>query len=109
MARAVQLGRQNREGLSEWCTRIVYGMVLGKSSPHQFDNAEKEILHGIKIHEQRGSRLGSSAGYFRLGELYANAGRREEALQNLKKAAGMFREMGMDYWLAKAQEALARL
>jgi ribosomal protein L40E len=28
---------------------------------------------------------------------------------NLKKAETMFREMGMDYWLAKAQQALARL
>ena len=29
--------------------------------------------------------------------------------QNLKKAEGMFRYMGMDYWLGKAQETLARL
>ncbi len=33
----------------------------------------------------------------------------EEALQNLQKAETMFQEMGMDYWLGKAQEALARL
>ncbi len=30
-------------------------------------------------------------------------------LENLKKAETMFREMGMDYWLGKAQEVLARL
>jgi len=29
--------------------------------------------------------------------------------ENLKKAEAMFQHMGMDYWLAKAQEALARL
>ena len=34
---------------------------------------------------------------------------RFEALENLKKAETMFREMGMDHWLAKAQKALARL
>jgi len=28
---------------------------------------------------------------------------------NLKKVETMFREMGMDYWLDKAQKALARL
>jgi hypothetical protein len=49
------------------------------------------------------------AGYLWLGEIYAESGRREEAIANLKKAEGMFRDMGMDYWLAKAQEALARL
>ena len=48
-------------------------------------------------------------GYLWLGEVYAESGRREEALENLKKAEGMFQEMGMDYWLGKAQEALARL
>ena len=51
----------------------------------------------------------SCLGYLWLGEVYAESGRREEALENLKKAEGMFREMGMDYWLGKAQEALARL
>jgi hypothetical protein len=45
----------------------------------------------------------------RIGEVYAESGRPEEALKNLKKAEGMFRDMGMDYWLGKAQEVLARL
>jgi len=42
-------------------------------------------------------------------ELSADAGRREEALENLKKAEAMGLEMGMGYWLARTQEALARL
>jgi hypothetical protein len=33
----------------------------------------------------------------------------EEAMEYLKKAKRMFQEMGMDYWLAKTQEVLARL
>jgi hypothetical protein len=44
-----------------------------------------------------------------LGEVYAESGRREEALVHLKKAEGMFAEMGMDYWLARSRGALARL
>jgi hypothetical protein len=31
------------------------------------------------------------------------------ALENLKKAESMFKEMGMDYWTSKAQRALERL
>jgi hypothetical protein len=31
------------------------------------------------------------------------------SLENLKRAEGMFQEMGMDYWLAKTQEVLGRL
>jgi hypothetical protein len=46
-----------------------------------------------------------------LGELYAGAGQTEKAVDALKKAMGMFLEMGLDprsYWVAKTQEALAK-
>jgi hypothetical protein len=33
----------------------------------------------------------------------------EKALENLKKAEGMYQEMGLDYWLGKTQEVLGRL
>ncbi|MFC1895873.1 hypothetical protein ACFL0Q_04325 [Thermodesulfobacteriota bacterium] len=37
------------------------------------------------------------------------SGETEKALENLNVAETNFREMGMDYWLAKTQEVLARL
>ena len=45
-------------------------------------------------------------GHLWLGEVYAESGRREEALGNLKKAETMFREMGMDYWLGKGSTSV---
>ena len=42
-------------------------------------------------------------------EFYADADWKKEALENIKKGEGMFREMGMDYGLAKTQEVLAGL
>jgi len=48
-------------------------------------------------------------GYLFLGELYADIGQKDLALENLKKAESMFQEMGMDYWLRKTQEVLERL
>ena len=50
-----------------------------------------------------------SQGYLFLGELYADTGERDKALENLNKAEAMFQEMGMDYWLRKTQEVLGRL
>jgi hypothetical protein len=47
-----------------------------------------------------------SQGYLYLGELYADTGKREKALENLKKAEAMFQEMGMDYWLARTKKLL---
>jgi tetratricopeptide (TPR) repeat protein len=51
-------------------------------------------------------RPSCSEGYLYLGELYADMGQREKALETLKKAEGMFQEMGMDYWLHRTQEVL---
>ncbi len=44
-----------------------------------------------------------------LGELYADTGQTEKALETLKKAEAEFKDMGMDYWLRKTQEVLARV
>jgi hypothetical protein len=50
-----------------------------------------------------------SEGYLYQGELYAETGKNEKAYNVLKKAEKNFHDMGMDYWLAKTQEVLARL
>ena len=44
-----------------------------------------------------------------LGELYADNGQKDKALETLKKAEDEFKDMGMDYWLRKTQEVLARV
>jgi hypothetical protein len=61
------------------------------------------MLHDMNIKPWR------SEGHLYLGELYADTGKREKALKNLKTAEGMFQEMGMDYWLSKTREILERL
>jgi tetratricopeptide (TPR) repeat protein len=60
------------------------------------------MAEGLKV------RPAASHGYHFLGELYAGRGEREKALENLKKAIGMYQEMGMDYWLAQAQAVLSK-
>ena len=70
------------------------------------DNGEKSILHGIRIFSDLKLKPRCAEGYLLLGELYADAGRTAEARENLEKAERMFREMEMDYWLAKTQEVL---
>jgi hypothetical protein len=64
---------------------------------------------GIKINEDLKPKPFYSVGYLFLGELYAKAGQKDLALENLKKAEGMFQEMGMDYWLGETLEVLERL
>jgi hypothetical protein len=85
------------------------GKILGKAGPSQSDGAEEYILQGIKILEELQARPLCAQGYLCAGELYADMDQSEKALDNLKKAQGMFKEMEMDYWLCKIQVILEKL
>ncbi len=106
---ALEFSLENNERVWQGLSRIWLGRVLDKADAAQIEAAEQEILQGISLFEELGLRPFACRGYLWLGEVYAESGRREEALETLKKAEAIFREMGMDYWLAKAQETLARL
>jgi tetratricopeptide (TPR) repeat protein len=107
--KAVELSQENNEKSNEGSSRIFLGRILGKRDPSQNDKAEESILQGIKILDELKLRPFFSQGYLSLGELYADTDQKEKALENLKKAEGMFQEMGMDYWLAKTREVLGKL
>ena len=106
---ALRFSLKNNERHVQGLSLIWLGRVVAKTDPAQIEAAEQHILQGISLLEELGTKTQVGLGYLWLGEVYAESGRREEALENLKKAETMFREMGMDYWLVKAQEALARL
>jgi hypothetical protein len=88
---------------------IYFGRVLAKIDPSRKERAVKSIVHGINTLDQLGEKATLAKGYFGLGEFYADTDQRDTALENLKKAEAMFQEMGMDYWLAKARGAMAKL
>jgi len=106
---ALKCSLANNEKQHQGLSRIVLGRVLAKADPGQIEVAVGQIRQGISQLEELGILPWSGIGYFWLGEVYAECGPKDEAQENLKKAETMFREMGMDYWLVKAQEALARL
>jgi len=88
---------------------VALGRVVGKAEPSQSAKAEEYILQGIKILEELKLKPYQAEGHLFLGELYADMGQGEKALECLKKAETMFQEMGMDYWLRRTQSALERL
>jgi tetratricopeptide (TPR) repeat protein len=106
---AVKFSLENNEKVLHGLSKLSLGRVLAKTDVGQIEAAEQQLLQGISLLEELGIVAFSCWGYLWLGEVYAESGRQEEALQNLKKAEAMFRDMGMDYWLGKAQDALARL
>jgi len=96
----------NSEAGIPFASGIYLGRILGKADISQGKKAEECILQGIKVLDEEKMKPWASQGYLCLGELYADMGQREKALENLKKAQGAFQEMGMDYYLRKTQEVL---
>ena len=106
---ALELAQTNNEKHMEGLSQAMLGRVLGKADPSQGGKAEEFILHGMNILDELKLKPQHSFGYLYLGELYADTGQREKALETLKKAEAEFQEMGMDYWLRRTQEVLARV
>jgi len=87
---------------------ILLGRILGKIEPHQINMAAEPILKGVEILQRLKLKAMYSQGYLFLGELYLNGGKIDKAKNSLKRAEGMFQEMGMGYWLARTREVMAK-
>ena len=61
----------------------------------------------LRVSEELGERPNLAITHFRYAELLQQKGDLSEARENLDKAATLFREMGMTWWLEQA-EALGK-
>ena len=77
--------------------------------PSQSDTAAMYIRKGIEILSELKIKPWCAEGYLYLGELYAAIGNKEDAFNNLTKAASMFQEIGMGNHLSKTQKILSSL
>jgi tetratricopeptide (TPR) repeat protein len=108
-AQALKLSQRNEEKHIEGATTILLGRIWGKTELLQTEKAERYILQGIRILDELRIKPWSTQGYLFLGELYGDANQKEKAMEKLKMAEELFKEMGMDYWSAKTRELLERL
>jgi len=106
---SLRLAKKHGEKWQDGRSTVALGKVLGKAYPSQSAEAEGLILEGIRMLEELRIKPSQAEGCLYLGELYADTGQTEKAVATLNKANGMFREMGMDYYVAKADKALEKL
>jgi tetratricopeptide (TPR) repeat protein len=85
------------------------GKTLARKNRSESNRAAKTIIEGIKVLESVNLKSLLVHGYCFLGELYADVGQREKALENLKIAKNQCLEMGIDYWPDKVREVLEKL
>jgi tetratricopeptide (TPR) repeat protein len=105
---ALNLAQTNNQKFLEGMSGVQLGRVIGKMEERQFHMAEEYMMNGLKILDALGMKPDLSSGTFFIGELYADGGQKEKALENLSKAERMFEHMGMDYWLARTRKAVEK-
>jgi tetratricopeptide (TPR) repeat protein len=106
---ALALSQRFDEKWMEGFSSIWLGRILAKTDASQKEKAEDSILKGIQILEKIQIKPYYSQGYLALGEIHAESGQAEKALKNLKRAEGLFKEMEIDYWLARTREVIEKL
>jgi hypothetical protein len=79
------------------------------TAPPDVEAAEGHYRHALALARALGMRPLVAHCHLNLGELYQRTGDRAKADEYLTIAATMYREMGMDFWLAQARAALESL
>jgi tetratricopeptide (TPR) repeat protein len=106
---AIHYAKKNKERHWEALSLWQLGMVGWRSQKIKIDEAEQHIRQGIRIVSELEMKPFEMVGYLYLGELFTDANERKKALEILKRAERAFQEMGMDYWLTRAQKILSGL
>jgi class 3 adenylate cyclase/tetratricopeptide (TPR) repeat protein len=102
---ALRMSLDHSEKWIEGTSRIYMGITVAQSDDASIETAEKSILDGIAILEDRKIKPWAAIGYFNLGMVQIHRGDIRKAPINLKRAEKMFKEMGMEYWLASSRHA----
>jgi class 3 adenylate cyclase/tetratricopeptide (TPR) repeat protein len=108
----LKIAHEAKTKAQEGLALMILGSIMGKADPIHIDDATLTIQKGITILKERRSNGIYSQGYLFMGELFADAEQKKEALQNLKKAEVMYLEMKVtpkSYWLKRARHAIAKL
>ncbi len=99
---AISENERRVDGIS----RVLVGRILSKIDRSRTEEAKESIVQGIKLLAKIKSKPYITQGHLYLGELYADTGKKENALVALRQAKADFTEMGMDYWVRRTQGAL---
>jgi class 3 adenylate cyclase/tetratricopeptide (TPR) repeat protein len=106
---ALKLAKEFNAGNYEVAQLGLHGRITGEADPTQLDIAEGYIRRGISMGDELKVKPIVACDYLLLGETFEIAGRKEDAIKNLKIAEKMGLELGTGYWLDRTREALARL
>jgi tetratricopeptide (TPR) repeat protein len=106
-ARALDLAVEHRRrGDQVWALRLLGEIASRCDLPHP-DQADGHYRQALALAEELGMRPLVAHCHLGLGKLYHRTDQREQAREHLATATTMYREMGMMYWLEKAEAEAA--
>jgi tetratricopeptide (TPR) repeat protein len=107
--RALALTRERGERGDEAYALRLLGEIHSQETPPNGGRAETRYRQAMTLADHLGMRPLVARCHLGLGELYRGTDKREQAREHLATAATMYREMGMTYWLEKAEAEVRRL
>ena len=93
---------RRERGYEAACLRAL-GEAEASGDPSDIGAAETHLQDALALETEMGRRPFEANCHLSLGKLYARTGKREQGQEHLTAATAMYREMGMTYWLKKAE------
>ena len=106
VAEALELARRHGERGNEAEALRVLGECAATSAQPDLTTARQSLEQALALAEELGMRPLVAHCHLGLGKLYRRTGKREQAQEHLATATTMYREMGMRFWLEKAEAEL---
>jgi tetratricopeptide (TPR) repeat protein len=103
---ALELARRYRERGNEAEALRVLGECAAAGARPDPTEVRQSFAQAVAMAEELGMRPLIAQCHLGLGKLYQRTGKREQAQEHLTTATTMYREMGMTYWLEKAEAEL---
>jgi class 3 adenylate cyclase/tetratricopeptide (TPR) repeat protein len=100
-----QRGERGHEALARW----LLGELTHVLDPRDAPAAEAHYDQALTLAEPRGMRPLVAHCHAGLAKLYPRTGKRTESDEHIVAATAMYREMGMNFWLQKAEAEMRQL
>jgi class 3 adenylate cyclase/tetratricopeptide (TPR) repeat protein len=107
--RALSFAREYEERGNQAWALLLLGEIASQCGPPHLETAEPHFRQALALAEELGMRPLVAHCHLGLGKLYRRTSKREQAREHLATATTMYREMGMTYWLEKAEAEVTNL
>ena len=106
---AVDLARKHKERANEALALRAFAEIMVQSDRPDAGSALRHYEASLALAQEIGMRPLTAHGHFGLGKLYVRAGKRQQAAEQLAIATTIYRELGMNTWVARSEQALQGL